>query len=729
MKKSKFGYLVLLSALAVILASCGKKPSSSAEVPYTRADEGTTYTEALGAYEAKLDAALQADTVDKKFVLYAQAEALLLESAVFVPTTTDGGAYTISRVAPRTVPYVQWGSDTDRFKSMVATKGSGKTSFITHAQRNQLLAAWQAAVDSGDPADYNPATMLTGWGHTLATDYKLTFSTGPVTIDIVNTSHQTDSEILVNCVDGLVEYNGLSQLKPAIAKDWVVSDGGKKYTFNLREDAYWYKSTGEVYSQVKAEDFVAGFQHMLDAKAGLEWLVEGVVKGVSEYLETDGKGDSPTFANVGYKVGANAHQLVIELERETSYFPTMLTYSCFMPICKQYFEAVGGVYGVDKYANRDTATYKFGLATDVTSNVYNGAYRLTKLTDKSEIKIEKTGTAEKPYYDEANRRMDSVTWVYDDGQTPLQTYQSVVDGTYAGTGLSKSLGTIEKAQTDGFFGTKKADGTYDITSEGSYVYISDTTSVSFFGGLNVARGTFELTNGNAKSPKDGQAKVDTAKALLNKNFRKAIAYAWDRTTWNGVTRGAELAKTNLRNMYVHPEFVRLEGEVVAAADATNKFFAHTFAAGTAYGEMVQQYLEDLGSHIQVADKEDGWYNLDVAKARMYDAMQELGTTVSYPIQLDVVYYSPSSGNTAQAQSFKQLIEGALGADKVQVNLVETATTDDFYACGYRAPDGASGNFDIFYGSGWGPDYGDPSTYLDTFRGNGEGYMTKVIGLF
>ena len=143
----------------------------------------------------------------------------------------------------------------------------------------------------------------------------------------------------------------------------------------------------------------------------------------------------------------------------------------------------------------------------------------------------------------------------------------------------------------------------------------------------------------------------------------------------------------------------------------------------------QQYLEDLGSHIQVADKEDGWYNLDVAKARMYDAMQELGTTVSYPIQLDVVYYSPSSGNTAQAQSFKQLIEGALGADKVQVNLVETATTDDFYACGYRAPDGASGNFDIFYGSGWGPDYGDPSTYLDTFRGNGEGYMTKVIGLF
>ena len=33
----------------------------------------------------------------KRFVLYAQAEAMLLESAVMIPTTTQGGAYTISR--------------------------------------------------------------------------------------------------------------------------------------------------------------------------------------------------------------------------------------------------------------------------------------------------------------------------------------------------------------------------------------------------------------------------------------------------------------------------------------------------------------------------------------------------------------------------------------------------------------------------------------------------------
>ena len=62
-------------------------------------------------------------------------------------------------------------------------------------------------------------------------------------------------------------------------------------------------------------------------------------------------------------------------------------------------------------------------------------------------------------------------------------------------------------------------------------------------------------------------------------------------------------------------------------------------------------------------------------------------------------------------------------------LIEATTSEDFYACGYRASNGAAGNFDMFYGSGWGPDYGDPSTYLDTFLGYGQGYMTKVIGLF
>ena len=86
-------------------------------------------------------------------------------------------------------------------------------------------------------------------------------------------------------------------------------------------------------------------------------------------------------------------------------------------------------------------------------------------------------------------------------------------------------------------------------------------------------------------------------------------------------------------------------------------------------------------------------------------------------------------NVAQSQAYKKSIEDTLGAENVTVNLIEATIDEDFYACGYRAADGKAGNFDMFYGSGWGPDFGDPCTYLDTFLGYGAGYMTKVIGLF
>ena len=73
------------------------------------------------------------------------------------------------------------------------------------------------------------------------------------------------------------------------------------------------------------------------------------------------------------------------------------------------------------------------------------------------------------------------------------------------------------------------------------------------------------------------------------------------------------------------------------------------------------------------------------------------------------------------------MEATLGAENVELRLIEATTTEDFYASGYRAPTGEKGNYDLFYGSGWGPDYGDPSTYLDTLLTDG-GYMLKVIGI-
>ena len=660
---------------------------------YTRADDEDIYELVLGEYEALCAAAKAAKSDDERFVLYAQAEAYLLDQAVMIPTTTQNGAYTISRVAPRTIPYVQWGNDDDRLWGLVISADT----FLTPAERDDLFELWGKAV-KGEGV-YDPAAYLISKGHSIATDYKTTFSTAPVTLDTLNTSSQSDTEILVNCTENLVEYNNLSQLKPAMAESWSVSEDGLTYTFNIRQGAKWFTSEGVAYADVTAEDFEAGFQHMLDTQAGLEWLVQGIVKGADEYLTAGGK-----WADVGYKA-VDKYTLQITLCQPTSYFMTMLTYSCFAPICKPFYLAQGGVFGIEEYAAASTAgTIKYGDKTNVASQVYNGPFLLQQLVDDSVIKVVKNPN----YYRADQVTLNSITWIYDNGENPTQTYKDVCDGVYAGCTLNESTGLLALA---------KADGNFD-----KYHYISETTSTTYFGGLNLNRGTFALASGACASAKTEEQKIDTQTALLNKNFRKALLFGFDRETWNAVTRGADLAVTNMRNMYTHPEFVQLSADT---SDGNGK----TFPAGTYFGEMVQYYLDQAGAGITVKDQIDGWTNVEAAKKYLEAAKEELGNTVEWPIIIDVVYYSPSNSITAQAQAYKTVTEAALGAENVQVNLIEATTSADYYACGYRASNGEAGNFDMFYGSGWGPDYGDPSTYLDTFLGGGAGYMTKVIGLF
>ena len=661
---------------------------------YVRAaDEDIYYRDdVLAKYSEMMEKAHAAATPDEAFVLYAQAEANLLASGVMIPTTTQGGAYQISRIAYRTVPYVQWGNDDDRLHGLVVSD-----EFLTHEERDELITMWQAAV--AGQGTYDPAAYLTGKGHTIATDYTTTFSTAPVTIDWLNTSSQSDTEITVNTVEGLVEYDNLGNMQPALAESWDISTDGLTYTFHIRQGVKWFTSEGKEVADVTAKDFVAGFHHMLDAKAGLESLVWGIITGTMEY------DDGGSWDDVGYKA-VDDYTLEMTLCQPTPYFMTMLTYSIFLPICESFYQSHGGVYGIDEYAKalEDTNTYTFGKADDVASQVYCGPFLLTKLQKDSEILVVKN----QGYYNADKVTLNSIKWVYDNGENMDAFYKDVCAGTYAGCALSASTGLLDKA---------KADGNFD-----KYAYISDTTSTTYFGGINLNRGTFALESGACSTLKTEDQKIDTQLAVLNKNFRLALQFAFDKGTYNAVRRGEDLKYTSLRNMYTMPEFVRLEGDVTDE-------YGTTFPAGTVYGDLVQHYVTELGLPIDVHDGVDGWYHPEEAKAYLEKAKQELGDSVTWPIHIDDVYYSGADAYINEAQAYKKVIEDCLGAENVVIDLIEATTGEDYYACGYRASNGEAGNFDFFAGSGWGPDFGDPCTYLDTFLGDGAGYMTKVIGLF
>ena len=83
----------------------------------------------------------------------------------------------------------------------------------------------------------------------------------------------------------------------------------------------------------------------------------------------------------------------------------------------------------------------------------------------------------------------------------------------------------------------------------------------------------------------------------------------------------------------------------------------------------------------------------------------------------------------RANAFKQSVEASLEG-KVEIVLVKTGGSDalNWYNAGYYPETGDKMNYNIFDGCGWSPDYGDPSTYLDTMLPQGGG-MAKNIGLY
>jgi oligopeptide transport system substrate-binding protein len=61
------------------------------------------------------------------------------------------------------------------------------------------------------------------------------------TYDYLATHYSADSEVLVNLVDGLVEYDVYGILRPSLAESWTISEDGTQYTFHLRE-ANWVET-------------------------------------------------------------------------------------------------------------------------------------------------------------------------------------------------------------------------------------------------------------------------------------------------------------------------------------------------------------------------------------------------------------------------------------------------------------------------------------------------------
>ena len=664
------------------------------------------YDAQLGAFNTLYQAAKEETNVSKRYALMAQAEAKLLEAAVLIPGTTNGGNYGLSRVAKRSASTVLWGNDSDRFHNVLVT-----TELISAEDQTHLKAMWNEVRGTGTYSQ-KATDYLKEKGYTLKDTYNMGYVSDPKTWDALATSRSADSEAIVNTYDGLVEYDNENEIKPALAESWEVSEDGKTYTFHIRQGAKWVDAQGREVADVKADDFVAGMQHMLDAGGGLEYLVENIIVNALEY----NTGDVTDFAEVGVKA-TDDNTVVYTLCQPTSYFITMLGYNVFAPMSRTYFESKGGVFGKDDYKTAvDAGTVKYGQT--VNDIAYCGPYTVTNHTAENTIVFQANPT----YWNKDNITIKTLTWKFNDGQDPTKAYEDTKAGTLDGCGLSSA--SLEAC---------KADGNFE-----KYCTVSDTDATSFVLFLNLNRNAYVNFNDETKavSTMTDDQKKRTDVAMLNVHFRRAIGMGLDIATYNGQVVGEELKLNSVRNSYTPGNFVALEEDVTVEINGESK----TFAKGTYYGEIMQAQIDADGVKIKVWDAENqtsdgfaGWHNPANAYEELQQAITELkefGVEISKdnPIVMDLPYYSGVDIYTNRAQTLKQSVEEALQGCVV-VNLVSCADAKEWYYAGYYTESGKDANYTLYDVSGWGPDYGDPATYLDTMLGDGAGYMAKCLGLF
>ncbi len=666
-------------------------------------------------YEAYQTASAELLDVNKRWALMAIAEAKLLGAAVMMPTQADGGSYAINRMAPSMTTYT-WGHDSERRQyALIATEP------IKAADRDALKALRAENLGTGNYLA-EAKKYLEGAGYTLDDTYRTTFSSLPQSWDMQSSSRTADSYPLVPTIDCLVFYNAEDEEVPALATEWDVSEDGLTWTFKIREGVKWVDSQGREVADLVADDWVAGLQHTCDTQGGLGDLWIGIIKNIEGYL----KGDITDFSQVGI-AAPDDHTVVFTLEKPVPYFTSMLHYNIALPLSRSYYTSQGGGFG-DDY-NTEDPSYVYG--SDPDHIAYCGPFLISNATDKNSI----TYVTNPTYWDAANTTVKNIVWGYNDNSEVTKAYNDMKNGDV--TGVSLNASTMVLAQEE------KVEGS-DETWFDAYHYVTSTTPTSFMSFFNVYRSTWaDVDNpSDTVSPQTEEDQARTHIAMNNVHFRRALMMACDRKTYMAQTKGDEVAELAIRNSYTPATFTQLTADTTVDINGT----ATTFPAGTDYGTIVQAQLDADGVTITVykedksadngvgtGDGFDGYYSAENAMKELELAIAELesaGVTVdeSNPIQIDLPNPTYNQTSSNQKNAYKQSVEAALKG-YVVVNLTECLDVDQWRSCGYDRDYGYEANYDIYDLSGWGPDYRDPATYLETFLPDYNGYMAKCIGIY
>ena len=325
---------------------------------------------------------------------------------------------------------------------------------------------------------------------------------------------------------------------------------------------------------------------------------------------------------------------------------------------------------------------KFAQATDPSSLLYNGPYLLKSITAKSSVEFAKNPN----YWDKKNVHIDNIKLSYYDGQDQDKLAKGFSDGSFTNAKVfptSPSYASVSKKYKNNIVYTPQDATTYLVAT-------------------NIDRQSYKHTSKTT----DAQ-KTSTKKALLNKDFRQAITFAFDRTAYASQVNGKDGATKMLRNLFVPPTFVQTDDK--------------------SFGELVKEKLvgyDESWKDVNLNDAQDGLYNPTKAKEKLAKAKAALQADgVQFPIHIDMPVDQTATNKVQRVQSLKQSIEKNLGKENVVID-IQQMSKDDVNNITYFAESAAAEDWDLSDNVGWSPDFQDPSTYLDVIKPS-SGESTKT----
>ena len=646
----------------------------------------------------------------------------------------------------------------------------------------------------------SPYSQLNGRKAKLV--YNTLTTQGIASLNYLKTSAQANATHFANFVDGLLTHNEFGVLNLNLAEHAEHDADYKTFTFTLRDDealtwvyydgrAYTHYEDGEDKPQrVKASDFVAGAKYVCTYKTGSDtaYLVTDFVVGAAEYfyythildgqgqgikeflnLNTDAKkanwintqmkkekanlvaqgwkeltaADIPNVANgsrFGIKADDDARRVTYQLYSSAFYFPTLLTYSCYLPVNSYFLEEKGSSFGI---SSND-------------SILYCGPYRLDFMDETSIIyKKNETYAQRKDIKGYMQARAETIKYNIIKSEIGADyTRNQYEAGNIDGFGLSMS-DTVgwEKYVT----GKDNSGSLEDPVNPNVNARLLDSIGSMYGSNIVLERSK----NNGLKSYVEGATEEtvrNTERALRLSDVRAAIMAAMDYPTYykRHADGDAEsvLAKQYLVHTYVPRNFVYDDN----GNEYVDKYYVEEYAAKQGYDKIGNEASQQNGSYdangtwqpdegtaayqlktgqfaTRQKSKEEVAALVDKAlKAiELYNASSYASSLGEITLPINVEYYSTWDGD----QESKPYDVQECNSMNIRLNKLDTVPADDLSNCpyfhvlptnlvdssNYNACSGSSDNAANYDFSpvlwGWGADYGDPLTFLATYKKNGD----------